>query len=283
LKKLGIFFERMSMQINKERRKKLVNVLSDVLTRLCERNDRFIRNHTIVTRFHALRAPQITIESYLRRIAKYSNCSEECFVLALIYIDRLIRNNGSFLVNSLNVHRLMITSIMLGAKFFDDQYFNNKYFGSVGGVSCKEINLLEIEFLFMINFNLYVKTETYATYNQRLLNHAQPTLEDNVRVDQAQGSNQSESKEPVPEPSNAAESPKAVDGPTHVTQSRKQIASRSPTFRSPAETSSMNSTRSTEMASPSVVSRVRHYRTQRCTPPSPNFLQNAKRIHMKTH
>merc|ERR1719186_2324336 len=135
-------------------------------------------NDSAVTRFHATRAPQITIKSYLHRIAKFSNCSEECFVLALVYIDRLIRKNENFMVNSLNVHRLMITSIMLGAKFFDDQYFNNAYFGKVGGVSRKEINLLEIEFLFMINFNLYVETEMYDTYNKRLMSHAQPSEND---------------------------------------------------------------------------------------------------------
>merc|ERR1719295_121694 len=129
-------------------------------------------NHTAVTRFHALQPPQITVKSYIDRIAKYSSCSEECFVLALIYIDRLIKHNGNFLVNSLNVHRLIITSVMLAAKFFDDQYFNNAYFGKVGGVNCKEINSLEIEFLFMINFNLYVSEKDYEMYNRKLEEYA---------------------------------------------------------------------------------------------------------------
>jgi len=161
----------MSMKINEERRSKIVNILSDVLVRLCERNDRFTVKQSPVTRFHALRAPQITIASYLERIAKYTNCSEECFVLALIYIDRLIKKNGDFLVVSLNVHRLLITSIMISAKFFDDQYFNNAYFGKVGGISCKEIDILEIEFLFMLNFNLYVESEIFNMYNRRLVSN----------------------------------------------------------------------------------------------------------------
>jgi len=271
----------MSMQINEKRRNKLVNVLSDVLSRLCERNDNFLMNHTPVTRFHALRAPQITIESYLKRIAKYSNCSEECFVLALIYIDRLIRNNGNFLVNSLNVHRLMITSIMLGAKFFDDQYFNNAYFGKVGGVSCKEINLLEIEFLFMINFNLYVETEMYETYNQRLLNHAPPAFEDDGSQEQKQDRNQTKSNEPDSETAPVSEASEDLASPRH---SRRQFSHSARAYVAPStsEPSSVNSTRSATMPGPSVP-RVRRYPTQRCTPPSPNFLQNTKRIHMKTH
>jgi len=159
------------MKTNEERRQRIIAVLSEVLERLCERNDRFIDESTMITRFHALRPPSIGIKYYLQRIAKYSNCSEECFVLALIFIDRLIRTNENFLVNSLNVHRLVITAVMTGAKFFDDQYFNNSYYGKIGGVSCKEINLLEVEFLFMLNFNLFVTSQEYETYNHRLMYH----------------------------------------------------------------------------------------------------------------
>lgn len=61
---------------------------------------------------------------------------------------------------------------MLAAKFFDDHYYNNAYYGKVGGVSNTEVNSLEIEFLFMVNFNLFVATEEYNVYNQRLMTHA---------------------------------------------------------------------------------------------------------------
>jgi len=103
---------------------------------------------------------------------KYAACSGECFVLALVYIDRIIQSNPNFVVNSLNIHRLLITSIMLAAKFFDDQYFNNAYYAKVGGVPCHEVNSLEVEFLFMSNFTLFVTKETYRQYYSELRNHA---------------------------------------------------------------------------------------------------------------
>jgi len=160
------------MKPNEERRAKLVPVLARVLAELCKRNDHIAVDPSHVTKFHALRAPAISIEDYLQRISKYSGCSEECFILSLIYVDRLINQNQNLIVNSLCVHRLIITSIMLAAKFFDDQYFNNAYYGKVGGVNCKEINSLEIEFLFMINFNLYVSEKDYEMYNRKLEEHA---------------------------------------------------------------------------------------------------------------
>ena len=49
----------------------------------------------------------------LRRILKYAGCSEETFILALIYMDQVVQFNPEFVISSLNVHRLLITSIMV--------------------------------------------------------------------------------------------------------------------------------------------------------------------------
>jgi uncharacterized membrane protein YgcG len=96
----------------------------------------------------------------------------------LIYIDRIIQRQG-FVINSLNVHRVVITSIMLAAKFFDDHYFKNGFYAKVGGVPCNEMNSLEVEFLFLLNFSLHVPPETYKKYYVELCNHAQtlPSVE----------------------------------------------------------------------------------------------------------
>ena len=67
-----------------------------------------------VTKFHGLRAPSISVPNYLQRISKFSGCSNECFILSLIYIDRLITRR-KIVMDTLNVHRLIITSIMLAA------------------------------------------------------------------------------------------------------------------------------------------------------------------------
>eukprot|EP00474_Spongospora_subterranea_P010200 CRZ10658.1 hypothetical protein [Spongospora subterranea] len=161
------------MQLNStQSTKHTVPVLACVLKQLCARNDQLVLDPDSVTKFHALKPPAITILDYLERIRKYASCSDECFVLALVYIDRIIQSNHNFTVNSLNVHRLLITSVMLAAKFFDDQYFNNAYYAKVGGVPCHEINSLEVEFLFMINFSLFVTSDAYMQYYTELCNHA---------------------------------------------------------------------------------------------------------------
>ena len=40
----------------------------------------------------------------------------------------------------------------------------------VGGVPCNEMNVLEVEFLFMTNFSLFVTTDTYRQYYTELCN-----------------------------------------------------------------------------------------------------------------
>jgi len=152
--------------------KQIVPVLSCVLSQIVMRNDKLALNPSQVTIFHALQRPTIGVAKYLERILKYAYCSNECFILALIYIDRLIQRNPQFVITSLNVHRLLVTSIMMAAKFFDDTYCNNAYYAKVGGVPCNEMNSLELEFLFLINFSLHVTPECFERYQSELVLHA---------------------------------------------------------------------------------------------------------------
>ena len=89
----------------------------------------------------------------------------------MIYVDRLIQRNN-FLLTELNVHRVVITAILLAAKFFDDAYYNNAYYAKVGGVLVSEMNGLEVDFLFRINFSLHVTPEVFEEYRAKLFSQA---------------------------------------------------------------------------------------------------------------
>lgn len=66
------------MKPDEERRKKLVPVLARVLSELCKRNDHINVEPAHVTKFHALRAPGITIIDYLQRY-DLCPCTRLCF------------------------------------------------------------------------------------------------------------------------------------------------------------------------------------------------------------
>lgn len=61
-------------------------------------------------------------------------------------------------MNSLSVHRLFLTALMVATKYHDDTFLSNKHWSIMGGVSQKEMNVLETEFLFLIDFNLQTGT-----------------------------------------------------------------------------------------------------------------------------
>jgi hypothetical protein len=118
--------------------------------------------------------PPISIIAYLQRIQKFAKCSDAVFIVALIYIDRLIELRN-IVLTSLNVHRIIITSILLASKTTDDNSFNNSYFAKLGGLPPKEMNILECEFLLLVNYSLFVLPESYDKYYEELRNFIQPT------------------------------------------------------------------------------------------------------------
>lgn len=84
-----------------------------------------------LTVFHGLRAPPISIEAYLVRIAKYAKCSPACFVHSIVHMLKLAKQDASFAPTRLNVHRLLLTGVLISAKFLDDRYFNNAFYAKV--------------------------------------------------------------------------------------------------------------------------------------------------------
>jgi hypothetical protein len=101
---------------------RVLSLLSSLLERSVQKNEILLETkhiEDVVTVFHGLRAPTLSVRKYIDRICKYSGCSPSCFVVAHIYMDRFLQHT-EIKLTSLNVHRLLITSIMLAAKFMDD-------------------------------------------------------------------------------------------------------------------------------------------------------------------
>jgi hypothetical protein len=100
---------------------KLITFLSSLLQKVAVSNDLNSRlQPQKISVFHGLTRPTISIQSYLERIFKYANCSPSCFIVAYVYLDRFAQSQPTLPINSLNVHRLLITSVMVAAKFMDD-------------------------------------------------------------------------------------------------------------------------------------------------------------------
>lgn len=148
----------------------LVELIADVLEWEVACNDQALEQGrpSRVTVFHGHKPPAIGVRAYLERIKTYGGCSACCFVLGVRYAERLQSTDTSYQLNSYNMHRILLTGIMVAAKFVDDFYFSNKYWAKVGGISIDELNGLEIEILFLLNFALHTRRSEYDEYVMQL-------------------------------------------------------------------------------------------------------------------
>ncbi|CDP11817.1 unnamed protein product [Coffea canephora] len=167
---------------------RVLTILSHVLEKLVARNDQLVQlgsqnqsqqkwiNETAsyqlagksLKGFDGVRAPSISIGKYMERIYKYTNCSPSCFVVGYVYIDRLVHKYPDSLVVSLNVHRLLVTCVMVASKMLDDVHYNNAIYARVGGVTNAELNRLELELLFLLDFGVTISSQVFEIYCQHL-------------------------------------------------------------------------------------------------------------------
>ncbi|CAD8088705.1 unnamed protein product [Paramecium sonneborni] len=148
---------------------KLLITIAKILEEILKETDQLSLQQ--VSTFHALRIPSISIQSYIQRIAKYTNCNSVCFVFGLIYLDKVQEMHQNIILNSNCIHRyelVILFSIMVAIKYYDDEYFKNEYYAKVGGLSLKEINQLEMEFLDLLNYELFIEKEVFEVYEERL-------------------------------------------------------------------------------------------------------------------
>lgn len=124
----------------------------------------------VLTIFHAQKKPSISISDYVHRVGLYASCSRVCFLAAIIYMERICSEQHSLTVNTLNVHRLFITAVTCAVKFFDDVYYKNSYYASIGGVPVKEMNALELNFLTLIRYHLFVTKEELNQVERIIIN-----------------------------------------------------------------------------------------------------------------
>eukprot|EP00357_Protocruzia_adherens_P024892 CAMPEP_0115015722 /NCGR_PEP_ID=MMETSP0216-20121206/26955_1 /TAXON_ID=223996 /ORGANISM="Protocruzia adherens, Strain Boccale" /LENGTH=191 /DNA_ID=CAMNT_0002385931 /DNA_START=165 /DNA_END=740 /DNA_ORIENTATION=+ len=136
-----------------------------------DNTEEYEMGHELMASFSATKVPSMPLEEYMNRILHYADCSSVCYVVALIYIDRVIRNTPGMQLTAFNVHRLVLISIMLAAKFVDDYHYDNYQYSKVGGISLQELNSLEVLFLGALQFDLTVDDLTLAAYTQELAHH----------------------------------------------------------------------------------------------------------------
>ncbi|KAL8807077.1 MAG: hypothetical protein Q9182_000910 [Xanthomendoza sp. 2 TL-2023] len=144
--------------------KDLVVLISNMLMELVRFNDDIPLKDGRLTRFHSRAPPGISIKDYLQRLTTHATLSPPILLSMVYYIDRLCALYPAFTISSLTVHRFLITSATVASKGLSDSFWTNSLYARVGGVSLKELALLELEFLWRVEWRIVPKPEVLVDY-----------------------------------------------------------------------------------------------------------------------
>lgn len=153
----------------------LINGLIKVLAKAASR----LGSRELLTKFHSLTPPKVSIADYISRLRMYFFCSDSCFLVALIYMDRVIKHHPHIQLCSLSCHRLFVAALIVTVKFYEDTYYSNAYYAKAGGLVLQEINELESGFLQLLDWKLIVEPHDYAIYFELLRTAALSSWQEN--------------------------------------------------------------------------------------------------------
>jgi hypothetical protein len=109
------------------------------------------------------------VRDYLSRLIVHATLSPPILLSMVFYVDKLCAMYPSFTISSLTVHRFLITSATVAAKGLSDSFWTNSLYARVGGVSVRELALLELEFLRRLDWRIVPKPEVLVDYYKGLV------------------------------------------------------------------------------------------------------------------
>ncbi|KAG1057701.1 hypothetical protein G6F43_000482 [Rhizopus delemar] len=102
------------------------------------------------------------------QILNATQLSESVVLLSLKYIAILLQNSPHIQGADGSEYRLFTVALMLANKFLDDNTFTNKTWSEVTGMKVTDLNIMELEFLDVLQFRLTVKKEEYERWRTAL-------------------------------------------------------------------------------------------------------------------
>eukprot|EP00299_Pterocystis_sp_00344_P005789 c17525_g1_i1.p1 GENE.c17525_g1_i1~~c17525_g1_i1.p1 ORF type:complete len:368 (-),score=20.79 c17525_g1_i1:41-1144(-) len=180
------------------------------------------------TPFDATSEPKISIAAYIDRIRYYSQASPESTLCGVVLMRRVCMQNNINL-SIYNVHRLLIASIMVLAKFYDDEIDSNSRWARIAGLKKNEINNLEIELLNRCQFDLRVSPQDFHDMVFELIDFARhppkPTpFPSPSSLSISPSPTHSSSPSPSPSSPISVGLPKKVRGHIKIFRSRHEVA-----------------------------------------------------------
>lgn len=121
--------------------------------------------------FDSAEVPSISVHDYTMRLLARFGCSAECIAVAFVYIDRFVAADAKRGVSFRSVHRLLLTAVVIAAKWQDDVHYTNRAYAKVGGISGQELNLLESALIGTLGWRLHVSHNEFEDTVAHVFGH----------------------------------------------------------------------------------------------------------------
>lgn len=145
----------------------IAEVVGEVLARSASKSAQCF-DERAASLFDATEVPPLGIRDYVLRLHRYLKCSEECFIVSLALLERILESNPGLVITDSNVHRFFLASCTVAAKFQDDDFYSNPFYARVGGVANEELLKLEAKFFEMLDWTAHVTMEQFEYCVKRL-------------------------------------------------------------------------------------------------------------------
>ena len=99
---------------------------------------------------------------YVSQVLSSTRLPRTTILLGLYYLATrmtMLSASGRYNTGSGQVYRMLTTSLLLGSKFLDDNTFQNRSWSEVSNIPVAELNVLEIEWLLAIKWNMHVNPD----------------------------------------------------------------------------------------------------------------------------
>lgn len=110
--------------------------------------------------------PKVLVASafrkYVLQVLSSTRLPSSTILLGLHYLATrmsLLPSGGPYPSGKGQIYRMLTTALLLGSKFLDDNTFQNRSWSEVSNIPVSELNILEIDWLIAIGWNLHVDPE----------------------------------------------------------------------------------------------------------------------------
>jgi len=105
------------------------------------------------------------VYDFIKKVYTFGKMDPECIIMGLAYVERM-QETCKITMDTTNWRRILLSALIVALKAWEDlAVWNDEMVGMFeGAITVKDLNVIEIQFLCLIHFNVFLPASLYAKY-----------------------------------------------------------------------------------------------------------------------